>query len=181
MSDQMIAGYHDVYWIANGGGSTAAILGTTGPAPITEIFTPDVTMITGDTLGANTPVDFIYAGGSFVLEFIVQELKLAAVKSLIAPFQHVTGTPEPGIVGLPGTLGSISYFGKLELIPRTGTPAASLYASGGNGRRFFGTYIGPRQETLSTVQRTVAIRFQCFPFDDSGTLKWWKRIASANA
>ena len=181
MSDQLIAGYHDVWWAANGV-STTVICGVTGPDAIREIYTPDVQLITGDTLGANTPIDGIYKGGSMVLEFIVQELKLASVKSLIAPFQHVSGVPEPGVVNLPGTIIGISYQGILELIPRAGTPAANLYASGGNGRRYKGCHIGPRMETLSTEQRVVAVRFQCFPFDTgSGVLGWWKRIVSANA
>lgn len=180
MSDQMMAGYHDLWWAANGV-STTVILGVTGPEPTRSIFTPHVELIMGDNLGPNTPIDGLYKGGNLVLEFIVQELKLAAVKSLIAPFQHTAGTPTPEVVGVPGQLISISHLGTLEAIPRTNTPAASLNATGGNGRRYKGCHIGPRMETLGTDQRVLAIRFQCFPFDDGGTLKWWKWITAANA
>lgn len=183
MSADMIAGYHDVYWAANGV-STTVICGITGPSGIRLIRTPNVEIITGDELGPDTPIDILYKGGSCVLEFVVQEVKLAAVKSLIAPFQHLSSTPRPEYVGVPGQLGSISHLGTLELIPRTGTPAASLNASGGNGRRFKGMHIGPVEESLDVNQRVIAIRFQCFPWVDAGDsslVKWWKWIASANA
>jgi len=183
MSADMIAGYHDVYWAANGV-STTVICGITGPAGIRLIHTRNVEIITGDVMGPDTPIDSIYKGGSMVLEFVVQEVKLAAVKSLISPFTHLSGTPRPDIVGIPGTIGSISHLGTLELIPRTGTPAASLNASGGNGRRFKGMHIGPVEENLDVNQRVIAIRFQCFPFvdaADSDRDKWFKWIATANA
>lgn len=183
MSADMIAGYHDLYW-AEAGVSTAAALGATGPAGIQYIETRHHQEITGDALGPQSVVDGIYQGASVILSFQLQEIKKDTVKKFLHPHTNgVSGsivTTNEGFVGTPGTLHS-AVMGKLEAIPRTGTPAASLHASGGNGRRFYGLFIGELREGLDTNARFIPVTFRCFPFDDSGTLKWWKRIASLNA
>ena len=183
MSDQMIAGYHDLYW-AEVGVSTTVALGATGQTGIQYIETRHHQEITGDALGPQAVVDGVYQGGSAILAFTLQEIKLATAKKFLHPFTNgypgSISTANEGQVGVPGTLHS-QYAGILEAIPRTGTPAASLHASGGNGRRFVGLFIGELRENLDTNARMIAVTFRCLPFSDSGTLKFWKRIASQNA
>jgi hypothetical protein len=182
MSASMLTGYHDLWW-SESGVSTTVSLGSTGPNGIQYIETPHIDFITGDVLGPQTEVDGVYQGMSAIIQFMIQEAKLATVKKFIRPFTTATANSEnnAGYFGLPGTLLSISYMGTLEAIPRTGTPAASNYASGGNGRRFVGLCVSELVESLDTNKRFIPITFRCFPFDDSGTLKIWKRITTANA
>lgn len=182
MSLDTIAGNHDIYFAENGA-STAVWVGNTGDgnAGIQLIETPNVDLITGDALGPNSPVDGVFRGKNVVLQFILQDVKKDVCKKLMRPFTATTADPnKQEEFGIPGTLLSASYMGKLELIPRTGTPAAA-YKTGGNGRRFYGVHIGQNREDLDTGKRFIPITFQCFPWDDAGTTKIWKWITAANA
>lgn len=183
MSANMIAGYHDFYWLPPGdSGPTDANdwIGATGPDGINVSETDNLQAITGDVLGPNTIVDHVSQGVNVTIEFTLQEVKLIACKRFMHPWQYASSDSVTGSAGLlptPGILGS-AMTGVLEAIPRSSTPAASLNASGGNGRRYYGICIGPRNFTLDTTARFVPIRFQCYPFSDSGVIKHHKWISA---
>lgn len=184
MSANMIAGPHDLYWMEAGVSSGAATLGSTGPEGITSNKTLNMEMIQGDQLGGETNIDGVYQGGNLILQFTIQEVKLAIVKKFLNPITEdesaVTGGPE--YVGVVGAMLS-TYFGTLQIMPRTNTPAASLNASGGNGRQYTGLVISPLLETLDYRTRFVPVTFQCFPFADAGDsnkVKWWKWITTVS-
>lgn len=184
MSDQMIAGPYDLYW-AESGQSVAASLGASGPTGITYIEQPNINWITGDVLGPETIVDGVYQGKNATIAFQLQEIKLSVAKKFLHPFGVTSslGADNPELFGVPGTIISVSYQGRLELIPRANTPAASLHAAGGNGRRFFGVFAGELRENLDTRPRFVPVVFRCMPFvdtADSNKLKIYKRITTIN-
>lgn len=178
----VISGYYDLYWAANGVSTTVAIGVVQGGLKL--IQTRNVDMITGDEYGPNTVVDMIYRGGSVMLEFTLQEIKRDSCQSLLSPFTITSSVPYWERMGVPGTVASLSFAGTLEAIPRVGTPAASFYASGGNGWRFRGANIAPYERPLDTGLHAIPIRFQCLPFEDAGDssiVKVGKRITAANA
>lgn len=186
MSNQMIAGYHDLYWSLPGAnGSTSVILGSTGPDGIVLEATPHINFITGDVLGPQAEVDGVVQGWSTIIQFVLQEIKLAQAKRFLHPF--VTGSwagtsadeELEGLYGTPGTLLS-SYFGYLTAVPRAGTPALT-YKPNGNARRFVGVSVGPVRQSLDTNPRLIPVTFRAFPFADaadSGTVKLWKWVAT---
>lgn len=178
-----IAGYFDIYWMEHGVSSSAAILGNTGPDGINWEEEFNLQEITGDAYGPRTVVDWIYQGGNMFLNFVIQDVKLISVKKFLNPWTFSTGTPTygEGRMATPGALGSNTAIGTLQLIPRSGTPAASYMASGGSGMQFKGLCIGPHNRSLDTRARFVPVRFQCVPYDiGSGTIGWMKPISAAS-
>lgn len=187
MSNQMITGYHDLYWALPGAnGSTSVTLGSTGPDGVIMESTPHINFITGDVLGPETEVDGVFQGWSTILQFMLQEVKTDIAKQFLQPFPNfIPGgsitTEQAGYFGIPGTLLS-SYMGYLTAVPRTGTPAAS-YKTGGAARRFVGLSVGSVRESLDTGPRFVPVTFRAFPFADSAdssALKMWKWVAAGN-
>lgn len=182
MSANMIAGYHDIYWMPFGTSSGAVVLGATGPDGVELVETPNEFAITGDALGPNTIVDHVNQGGNLVLSFTIQEPKLTIVKQFLNCWTAGDGTPTYGEfrIPTPGALASIATAGTLQLMPRTGTPAAAYMASGGQGLQMTGIPLGPRRHFLDTRPRFIPIIFQCYPFSDSGTMRWAKRITAVS-
>lgn len=179
----MIAGYYDMYWMANGVSSGAASLGLTGPEGVEVEEEFNMQEITGDALGPKTVLDWIYQGGNLFLNFVIQEVKAAACMKFMNPWTAATGTPTYGEfkVGTPGTLASATSMGTLQMIPRTSTPAASYYGSGNQGFQFMGQVIGPHRRAFDTRARVVPVRFQCVPYDiGAGVIAWAKLVSAAS-
>lgn len=181
MSANMIAGYYDIYWMENGVSSGAATVGITGPEGVEIEEQANLFPITGDAFGPQTVVEHIYQGGNLFLNFVLQEVKLAAAKKFLNPWTQSAGTPAYGEfqVGVPGQLGT-NVYGTLQMIPRTSTPAASYQASGGQGLQMTGIALGNYRKFFDTRARFIPVRFQAIPFSDSGTYRWAKWITAVS-
>ena len=183
MACNKIAGYHDLYWMPAGEENSVS-LGMTGPDGLDLSKEMFETPITGDAFGPDTLIDSIYQGANVTLSMTLQDVKLDIVKRFLNPFTEdeepstITGRPEA--VGVVGRL-ACSVAGSLYAIPRANTPAASLNASGGSGRRFVGIASGPRNESLDTRPRFIPITFQAYPFYLVSTTRWvwWEWVSSA--
>jgi hypothetical protein len=183
MSADMIAGYYDLYWMEEGVSSGAASLGSTGPEGIEFDEQANLFPITGDAFGPQTVVDWIYQGGNLILNFVLQEVKLAAAKKFLNPWtQELQGSPQYGEfrLGVPGELGT-NVMGTLQMIPRTGAPAASYMSSGtAQGLQMVGIALGQYRKFFDTRARFIPVQFQAIPVSDSGTYRWAKWITSVS-
>lgn len=179
----MIAGYYDMYWMANGVSSGAASLGLTGPEGVELEEEFNMQEITGDALGSKTVLDWIDQGKNVFINFVLQEVKAAACMKFLNAWNAATGTPTYGefLVGAPGRLASATAYGTLQMIPRTSTPANSYYASGNQGFQFMGMPIGPHRRAFDTRARVVPVRFQCVPYDiGAGVISYAKLVSAAS-
>ena len=181
MSANMIAGYYDIYWMEYGVSSGATVLGSTGPEGVEIEEEVRLAPIMGDALGPETVVDFIYQGGNLFLNFVLQEVKTTIAKKFLNCWTQSEGTPAYGEfrVGTPGQLGT-NVFGTLQMMPRTGTPAASYQASGGQGLQMTGIPVGNYRKFFDTRARFIPIRFQAVPFVDSTVTRWAKWITAVS-
>jgi len=173
-TNQMVAGYHDLYWADRDVTSspTFLALGSTGPEGIRVNQELSVAPITGDALG-DTELDGIFRGQNLTIDFVLQEINDDVVRDFLAWFREtavtVANTPYHGELGQVGEF-ICNLAGTLEARPRIGTAANT--ANGGNStRRYVGVNIGPIQETLDTNPNFIPCRFKAYPFDDSGTTR----------
>ena len=175
MACEKIAGYHDLYWQPHDAAYSES-LGMTGPEGIElnkEVF---IEPITGDALGPNTVIDGIYQGANVTVSFVLQDVKRTIVKRFLSPMTEDAENPK--VTGRPEFLGVVGrmvcdFAGYLYAIPRAGTPAASLNASGGSGRRLLGVCVGPRAEFLDTRPRFIPVQFQVYPEYLADEWKFW--------
>lgn len=122
---------------------------------------------------AQTVVDAIYAGQDLFVHMVFKEWT-TVLKALLNPdgVNTSTGAPDWSALGLPGTLDQ-DKAGQLVLTPLAGTPAAT------NGATYtFSKCIlapGHDVESLhgSDVENIKSALLRVFPFDDSGTWRFF--------
>ena len=181
-SNDIISGYHDLFWASAADTSTFVALGRTGPDGFRRIVEYNVKELTGDALGPETVIDGIYQGGNCTLEFTLQDLGRDAVKNFLAQFPTLgpVATTDINKVGTPGVPLSCTRGGYLKATPTLGTPANTVHGAT-SGQVYFGYHINPLTFNLDTNERFVPIVFRCLPYlNGSSQRVWWDWSASAS-
>lgn len=139
-----------------------------------------------------TVMDGISGGGGMILEFVLQEANLAAVRNLIKPFyydsdsgfaQNTSGTNAlEGAVTPAGMLWS-TMAGRLALTPLVGTTAD--YGDTTSHVRYYKHVVLNNGQEIRKIlnyrERFIPVSLRVLPYMDSGNiLRFWEYVAAGS-
>ena len=122
-------------------------------------------LIVGDNLGG-TVQDGVFRGGQAFISFTMMEADLAEVKATLWPY---------GVLGEHGQVGRLdtNLAVALVLTAVAGTPAATEPATLTANLAILAENFPVRQLFASRARR-LPMRLRLYPFDDTGTIRWYK-------
>lgn len=140
-------------------------IGIVEDAPSLEI-TPSVDTIRGDDMGDSVR-DGVYRGGNCFVDMVLQEYNAAAAATALWPY---------AAEGVMGDVGDLLTDHDAALVF---TKIAGTSALPATTRTFTSAILAPNfpvRYLMGSRLRNVPIRFQCLPYDDSGTTRWFKDV-----
>lgn len=122
-------------------------------------------LIVGDNLGGSIQ-DGVYRGGQCFISFTMMEYDIAEVKSMLWPY---------GVLGEHGQVGRLdsNLASVLVLTAVAGTPAALEPATLTANLAILAENF-PVRLLLASRARRLPIRLRLYPFNDAGTIRWFK-------